>query len=132
VAKMPGGGLAGLVVGGESSPGVYVGLKYDPNQFRVTGVELLNNFEILAWGTHDTHPDKIPEGEVRFVAINPVEGAVDGDVALIVGNRLGGANFDFTADKANLQLVDANGASIAAYNVSLGQAPPYYVQGGEQ
>ncbi len=122
VAKMPDGGLAGLAVG--SAPASVVGLTYDPTQFQVTKVEGLNGFQILATYIDNT------AGEVRLVAINPTEGVVDGDVALIVGNRLGGTNFDFQV--TNRQLGDANNHLITAYNVSLGKAPPYYVQGGEQ
>jgi len=134
VANMPGGGLSALVVGSESSPGAedWLGLEYDPTQFQVTEVQGLNNFQVLAWGTHDTDPT-IPVGEVRFVAVSPAEAIVDGDVALIVGNRLGGTNFNFQVQKANLQLLDASGNLIpaAAYNVATGQAPPYYMKGDE-
>jgi len=134
VANMPGGGLSALVVGSESSPGAedWLGLEYDPTQFQVTEVQGLNNFQVLAWGTHDTDPT-IPVGEVRFVAVCPDEGIVDGDVALIIGNRLGGTNFNFQVRKANLQLLDASGNLIpaAAYNIATGQAPPYYTRGDE-
>jgi hypothetical protein len=126
VAKMP-SGLAGLVVGSESSPGAkdWLGLQYDPTQFQVTEVRGVNGFQILA-----THIDNTA-GEVRFVAINPGEGMVEGGVALIVGNRLGGKNFYFQVNKVNLQLLDTSGQLIAdaAYNVATGQAPPYYVGG---
>jgi len=125
VASMPGGGLAGLVVGAWDGT-QFLGLQYDPTQFEITGVEGLNGFQILA-----TFIDNA-SGEVRFVAVNPAGGLVEGDVAKIVGNRLGGVNFDFQVAKANLQLVDANGALIpdTDYIVSTGKAPPYYVEGG--
>jgi len=126
VVNMPGGGLSALVVGSESVPGAedWLGLQYDPAQFQVTELRGINGFQILA-----THIDNLM-GEVRFVAVKPTKGVVDGDVVLMVGNRLGGANFEFQVQKANLQLLDANGNSITVYNVAIGQAPPYYVKGG--
>lgn len=134
VANMPGGGLSALVVGSESSPGAedWLGLEYDPTQFQVTDVQGLNNFQVLAWGTHDTDPT-IPVGEVRFVAVSPAKGIVDGDVVLIIGNRLGGANFNFQVQETNLQLLDASGNLIpaAAYDIAIGQALPYYMRGDE-
>lgn len=124
VAQMPGGGLAALVVGNAATGG----LRYDPTQFQITDVRGLNGFIVLAWGTFDAGGGL---RWVRFVAVDPAEGAVDGDVALIVGQRLGGANFNFQVQKANLQLLAGIILPAAAYNVATGQAPPYYVKGGE-
>lgn len=123
--RMPGGGLAGLVVGFSAD-----GLKYDATQFQVTEVQGLNGFQILAWATFDAGGGW---RELRFVAVNPTGGVEEGDVALILGDRLGGANFAFQLQKVNLQLMDAGGNIIpsTAYSVNVGQAPPYYVKGGE-
>jgi len=123
VLEMPDGGIAGLVVGLAPNPG----LRYAPGQFRVTEVQGLNGFQVLA-----TFIDN-GTGEVRFVLVNPTSGVVNGDIALIKGDRLGGGDFDFQLQKVSLQLMAADGSLIpaAAYNLATGQAPPYYVKGGE-
>jgi len=118
VRSMPGGGLGALAVGTDGS-----GFRYDPTQFRVTGVVGANGFMILSFCINNA------SGEVRFVAVNPVGGEVTGDVVRIMGDRLGGGPPGFAVSKASLQLCDAQNEMIGTYALTIGQAPPYYVKG---
>ena len=119
VAGMPGDGLAALAVGVRG-----LGLRYDPAQFQVTAVSGLNGFTILA-ACIDTSA-----GEVRFVAVNPAAGVVTGDVARIVGTRVGSGPAGFTVDKANLEPCDAGNALIETYTLTVGQPGPYFIKEG--
>lgn len=115
---LPCGGLTGLVVGWGCT-----GFKFNPTQFQVDDVVGLNGFVILAKFIDNVN------GEVRFVAVN-LTGVVTGDVAKIVGTRLGGGDAGLTVAKANLQLSGACGQLITDYILGTGTGVPYYTQGG--
>lgn len=117
--NMPCDGLSGLVVGWGCT-----GFKFDPTQFQVDDVVGLNGFVILAKSIDNGI------GEVRFVAVNPTGGVPSGDVAKIVGTRLGGGDAGLTVAKANLQLSGACGQLITDYILGTGTGVPYYTQGG--
>ncbi len=121
VSEMPGGGLAVIVVGMSATGG----LLYDPAQFQPTDVVGLNGFTVLAWGTFDAGGGL---RHLRFVAVNP-HGVVTGDVAKIVGNRVGAGEFNFQA--TNIELADASANPIATYTLVTGKTPPYFVKGGK-
>ncbi|MCR4391611.1 MAG: choice-of-anchor D domain-containing protein [Candidatus Acetothermia bacterium] len=120
-------GVAGLAVG-TAGPGGHLGLRYDPTRFQVTGVQGANGFQVMA-----TSIDNV-SGEVRFVVVNPTGGVDEGDVAVIVGTRVGPGDPGFAVSKANLQLVNAANALIpvGAYTLSVGGAPLYYVGRGQR
>ncbi|MBC7093757.1 hypothetical protein H5T53_07120 [Candidatus Bipolaricaulota bacterium] len=126
VAKIP-GGVAGLAVG-TAGPGGHQGFRYDPTRFQVTGIQGANGFQVMA-----TSIDNI-SGEVRFVVVNPTGGVDEGDMAVIVGTRVGPGDPGFAVSTANLQLVNAANAPIpeGAYILSVGGAPLYYVGRGQR
>jgi len=124
VGSMPDGGLAALVVGAWDGT-QFLGLRYDPSQFEVIGVEGLNGFEILAVYIDNGN------GEVRFVAVNPHKGLIEGDIARIVGSRLGDGDFAFQVAMGNLELLDAGGNLVTTHELVTGTAPPYYIEEGE-
>lgn len=110
VTDMPNGGLAALQIG----PG---SLRFDPNVLKVTKIEGQNGFEVLA--------EKIDnqQGTVELIAVNPVEGLVDGTVVTftveLIALRPGDSAI--TLDQDALVLGDAQNAEITDYSVINGE-----------